>query len=155
MSYNFTGSKNHQLVPNLKGKRVRLQKGATLVSMSPNKKGPYKTTRAQTITVNHQMSGWTNTVGYIFADGERYFAVRIKDIAQDLIRWGYVGSPYNHTSDQVLDWILASPRCELVPVGKDGDFDINFHVRDPMVVWPGSGCYWVEASINDVTVIED
>lgn len=117
-------------LPFKRGDRVRVKKGATLTSTHPKKEGPYPAYRSQVVTVHHLLPGMSYHAHHI---GERErMHLEVKGFGDKL---------------KALDVLRESDQ--------EAWCNATLPVKNPTVVWVGTGNYWVEADINDVELVED
>jgi len=135
------------------GRKVRFQKGALLRSMHPDKVGPYRAARAQTITVEHILSGRTVTIAHKNGAGEEpHLLEREKDLLRIAQGIG-IEEPWRNITGTVRTLL---DMCEHVKQGKRGDITAyKLHQSNPTLRWAGAGGYWVEVDINDCVAVEE
>lgn len=127
------------------GMQVRIPKGTLVLSLHPQKDGWTPSGTSRTITVHHLYEGTSCRIGTM-DEGEFVSQAYWKDQEQRCRKYGIkTHPPYDQEAYAKL---LDLPRCET-----RGD-EVWFHDHDPMVVWPGAGGYWCQASINDIQVQE-
>lgn len=118
-------------LPFKRGDKVRVKKGANLLSTHPKKDGPYKAYRSQIITVHHTMPGQSYNQTTV-TERERTW-LEAKGYGPQLAE---------------MDKLLEEERY-------DEWRDYKIHTQNPRVVWVGTGSYWVEADINDVEKMDE
>ena len=114
-----------------KGARVRVNRGARLVSSHPRKDGWYKAQRSQVVTIHHIMPG------------QSYTDLTISERDMDRL----VTKGHGEKIAELKRLREASDHKALK--------EFRIHTLNPRIVWVGTGGYWVEADINDVEAIED
>ncbi len=120
----------HEELPFKRGDRVRVKKGARLISTHPKKPEPYQAYRSQVVTVHHTMPGQSYSHVTI-TERERHW-LEAKGYSPEL---------------EEMDKLYEEERLEEWRA-------FRIHTQNPRVVWVGTGHYWVEADINDVEPLE-
>ncbi len=113
-------------VPFDRGQKVRIRKGAMVISTHPQKPDPYPLARSQVVTVHHIMPGQT------------YDNLTITERDIDWLELKGYG-------EQLEELFRLREERDI-----DGLEEFRIHTLNPRVVWTGSGGYWFEADVNDV-----
>ena len=129
MSKIYEGFHEEADLPVKRGDRVRVRKGAKLISTHPKKGGEYEAYRSQVVTVHHIMPG--QSYDGILTESQRGW-LETKGFSEQLAEMDRL-----RTEDQAA-WN-----------------DYRIHTKNPRVVWAGTGGYWIEADINDVELAEE
>lgn len=125
-------------LPFRRGDRVRVLKGATLVSTNPKKPESYKAYRSQVVTVHHLMPG------------QSYIAGMINERDRDWLRLKGLGDKLEE-----MDRLYEELNKDRTKEKHEAWHNYKIHTQNPRVVWVGTGSYWVEADINNVEAVED
>lgn len=117
-------------LPFSRGDKIRIRRGAMVLSTHPDKPDPYPLSRSQVVTVHHT------------TPGESLSASSLTERDKEWLELKGHGDKLN----------------ELYRLCEEDDVDaidsFRIHTKNPRVVWRGTGKYWFEADVNDVEDVD-
>lgn len=123
----YEGFHTDSALPVKPGTKVRVPKGALLHSTHPQNDSWIENGKSRTVTVNHVLNGTSMVVYELLYQRKRY------GDDEPMLRG--------------VDWDEVNRLME----SNGGNH--MYPVKNPQVVWAGSGGYWVSADINDVEIV--